>query len=385
MVAKMPSPATGRTVIRDAKTRGLVLAITKAGTKSYYLYRRVRGKPSRILLGHHPIMTVELARERAVSTYADIIAGSDPNEAKRQHRRGGITLGDAFDHFKTNRTAARGSPTTLQSHQNRFDTCLAGWKSRRLDSIRRNEVIALHVKLGRDRGHTTANRAIQLLRALFNYAATSMGVELANPAARIELYRETPRERFLRADELPVFFEAVQAEPDETMRDFFTLALFTGARRSNVLAMCWSDVNLDSATWTIPAGQFKTRRPMNVVLATEAIEILRRRHKYAVGQYVFPSHGKRGHLVEPKSAWERLRERSGLKDLCIHDLRRTLGSWQAAAGASLPIIGKSLGHTQPSTTAIYARLDLDAVRVSVATATAAIVAAGNEKAKGNSE
>jgi integrase len=208
-----------------------------------------------------------------------------------------------------------------------------------------------------------------------------MDIELANPAARIELYRETPRERFLRADELPRFFKALDAEEDEDFRDFFKMALFTGARRGNVQSMRWPDVDLDAKTWTIPAEQFKTRKPMTVALSAEALDILKRRKKYAVNEFVFASHGKRGHLVEPKGAWERIRAASGLKDLRIHDLRRTLGSWQAAAGASLPIIGKSLGHTQPTTTAIYSRLDLADVRASVETATAAIAAAAKGKDK----
>ncbi|HRB21977.1 MAG TPA: tyrosine-type recombinase/integrase, partial [Nitrosomonas sp.] len=64
------------------------------------------------------------------------------------------------------------------------------------------------------------------------------------------------------------------------------------------------------------------------------------------------------------------------KDLRLHDLRRTLGSWQAKTGASLAIIGKSLNHKNQNTTAIYARLDLDPVRDSVNTATSAMLAAG---------
>jgi integrase len=68
-----------------------------------------------------------------------------------------------------------------------------------------------------------------------------------------------------------------------------------------------------------------------------------------------------------------------LPDLRIHDLRRTLGSWQAKTGASLVIIGKSLNHKSPSATAIYARLDLDPVRQSVNTATAAMLEAGGLK------
>ncbi|HJZ60031.1 MAG TPA: Arm DNA-binding domain-containing protein, partial [Gemmataceae bacterium] len=226
VVARLEAPADGRKVVRDAKAPGLILVVTPSGTKSYYLYRRVRGRPSRILLGHHPLLTVEAARDQAVKRYASIIDGADPNAEKRAHRRGGLTLQEAFDHFLANRLDARASPKTRVSHKSRFDTCLAGWGNRRLDGIRREEVVALHVRLGKGRGHTTANRAVQLLRALFNYAADKLGADLANPAARVELYRETPRERFLRADELPRFFRAVEAEPDKSMRDFFLLALF---------------------------------------------------------------------------------------------------------------------------------------------------------------
>lgn len=63
-----------------------------------------------------------------------------------------------------------------------------------------------------------------------------------------------------------------------------------------------------------------------------------------------------------------------MRDLRLHDLRRTHGSWMAANGASLPMIGKALGHKNPSTTAIYARLNLDPVRLAVAQASTALMA-----------
>lgn len=68
-----------------------------------------------------------------------------------------------------------------------------------------------------------------------------------------------------------------------------------------------------------------------------------------------------------------------MTDLRIHDLRRTLGSWQAKTGASLAIIGKSLNHKTHQATAIYARLDLDPVRQSVETATQAMLEAAGIK------
>ena len=124
---------------------------------------------------------------------------------------------------------------------------------------------------------------------------------------------------------------------------------------------------------------------MTVVLCPEAVAILERRRQAIVNPYVFPGRGKTGHLMEPKLAWERLLARAGIADLRIHDLRRTLGSWQAAAGSSLQVIGKSLGHARPETTAIYARLQLEPVRQSVNAAAAAIAAAGKAEVKGGAE
>jgi integrase len=91
-------------------------------------------------------------------------------------------------------------------------------------------------------------------------------------------------------------------------------------------------------------------------------------------------------MVEPKNAVIRVMERAGIpygrndpNGVTLHDLRRTLGSWQARTGASLAIIGKSLNHKSQQATAIYARLDLDPVRASVNTATAAMMEAGGMK------
>lgn len=72
-------------------------------------------------------------------------------------------------------------------------------------------------------------------------------------------------------------------------------------------------------------------------------------------------------------------DRAELSDLRIHDLRRTLGSWQAKTGASMVIIGKSLNHKSQQATAIYARLDLDPIRESVERATSAMLTAAGLK------
>ena len=61
-----------------------------------------------------------------------------------------------------------------------------------------------------------------------------------------------------------------------------------------------------------------------------------------------------------------------IEGLRIHDLRRTFGSWQAINGVSLSIIGRSLNHISPNSTAVYARLNIDPVREATSQATLAM-------------
>ena len=215
---------------------------------------------------------------------------------------------------------------------------------------------------------------------MFNKAIKDWNFTNGNPAAGIKLFHEEKRDRFLGAEELPAFFDALNAEPNESLRDFFMLALLCGARKANILSMRWVDIDFTHNLWRIP--ETKSGMPVVIPLVAPAVEVLYARRKVTKdSEWVFPSHGATGHLVEPKSAWERILKRAGLEDVRIHDLRRTLGSWQAMGGASLPIIGKSLGHTQVSTTAIYARLTVDPVRESVDRATTAIIDASKKKSK----
>lgn len=68
-----------------------------------------------------------------------------------------------------------------------------------------------------------------------------------------------------------------------------------------------------------------------------------------------------------------------LLDLRPYDMRRTLGSWQANSGASLQMIGRTLGHKSQAATLVYAHLLMDPIRQSMETATSAILEAGGMK------
>ena len=230
-----------------------------------------------------------------------------------------------------------------------------------------------------------------------NYMACILRIETMTPCAQcvagvskrtryrptircigVDRFKTRARERFVQpGDEYVRFAAALIQEPKETIRDFFWMCLFTGARRSNLLSMEWSQVDFDLRVWRIPVT--KNGDSQTVPLTPNAIEILRRRQadEEAHECWVFPSDrtgrktGVKGHLTSPKKAWARLLDRAKIDDLRIHDLRRTAGSYMAIQGVSPTIIGKALGHRSTQATAIYARLTQDPVRQALENAQAA--------------
>ena len=124
--------------------------------------------------------------------------------------------------------------------------------------------------------------------------------------------------------------------------------------------MRWEDVSLTRAEWRIP--QTKAGRPHLLPLPQALVTLLRRVPRVDGVPYVFPGQDAASPLQNIKRAWDRIRTKAGIPDVRFHDLRRTVGSWLAGSGESLSLIGKVLNHRDVSTTAIYARLNLDPVR-----------------------
>lgn len=363
-LGRLPVPPKGkRAYYRDEKEKGLQLAITSAGTKTFVLYKRIDGRPERVMLGHFPDISIENARKMAAAAKGEIAQGQNPQKAKRAIRDE-MTFGDLFTEYMEKYSKVH--KKSWKYDEREVPKFLTHWFKRKISSIDRAEVERLHAKIGKDNGTTQANRLLERIRTIFN-KAIDWGWDGTNPAAGIKKFKEKSRVRFLQPDELPRFFEALASEPNETARDFFMISLLTGARKSNTLAMQWKDINFTTETWHI--ADTKNSDSLTVHLPKQAVQILMDRKWKAESPWVFPGEGSKGHLADPKRAWSRILKEAGIEDLRIHDLRRTLGSYQAATGANGYIIGKSLGHRSQQSTAIYARLNLDPVRDSVNKAT----------------
>lgn len=376
---RIKPPVEGRTYTYDEATRGLCICTTAAGGKSFYHYAKVAGKPERIRLGGWPELTVEQARRAATSFSGKIAEGQNPAVAVRTKKKA-PTLGALFDLFLElpTRTKAKRpkAATTLRNYRQVWNAYLEDWRDRKLSAITKGDIEKRHNTVGTENGHFAANRVLELIRALFN-CAIDQDLYAANPAARLTRFEEESRERFLQGDELPAFWKALEEESSQKVKDFIKLALFTGQRRMNCLQMKWSDVNLERGSWAIP--QTKTGRH-EVPLTVEAVKVLKQRlEDRGDSEYVFPGRHERGHLQDPMRQWREILKRAGIENLRLHDLRRSLGSWEAATGASLQVIGRTLGHTRPETTQIYSRLEQAPVRAAMETATAAILAATQVK------
>lgn len=380
----LSTPESGkRDIYHDTEIRGLQLRVTSV--KTFFVNRRIKGgDPERITLGRYPEMTIEQARRKTIEILHDIAEGKNPAEVKRG-KKAELTFAELFGDYIERHS--KPNKKTWFEDQAQFRLYLEkSIGKKKLSSIDRKSIAQIHSDITKAGHAPTANRVKALLSSVFGWAI-SAGLCETNPVTGIKSNKETERDRFLQSDELPRFFQALANEPNHTIRDYLLISLLTGARRSNVLAMRWQDISFDRQEWRIEGVRnegTKNSVSQTVTLSPEAIEILQHRKAASdSSEFVFPGTGKSGHLEEPKKGWKRILEHAGINDLRIHDLRRTLGSWQAKTNASLPIIGKSLNHKSHASTLIYARLDLDPVRDSVNRATSAMLSAAENNEKNN--
>jgi integrase len=401
-IEALPLPGTGeRATYHDLHTAGLQLRVSASGKKTFSLYKRAKGgKPERITLGcFSDGVTVEQARTQALKLKSAMSDGTSPAMLIRA-KRAELTLGEAFDmYIRDHATPARlksiermrgdferylgampKTPKKKHGKEREKSPGSVNWQDRRLSTIVPRDIKDMRASLAKECGNAAANHALKLVRVIFNKMCEWGEFKGTNPALNPGLLKVASRDRFLQKEELPQLFDALAKTTNTNIRDFIMLSILTGARRGNMTAMRWADINFERAEWRIP--DTKNGDPVIVQLSREAVETLRAREaSIPAGQWVFPGSGKSGHMVSPKKGVSTILKAAGIERLTIHDLRRTLGSWQAITGASLPIIGKSLGHKSIAATQIYARLSADPVRESVQRATGAIFEAGTAKEK----
>ena len=374
-IAKLTPPEKGRRIVYDKIVPQFGVRITERGAKSFILYRRVDGRPSIFTIGAVGSLTLDKARNKAVSLNGEIADGGNPQTIKSA-KKTEITLGEYWKEYYWPHHASM--KTFAKDEQSKFDRHLKIWANRKLADITFQDVQNLHRRITKA-APIAANRLISLIHHLFAEAKRDGCLKGENPAAGIRKNREQHRERFLEPDEAPRFFEALASEENETFRDYVWLSILTGQRQGNICAMRFDEIDFKSATWAIPSHKTKSKNIIRVPLHPEAMQIIKARKDAGGGEYVLPGPGEAGHYTEPKRAWKSFVKRAGLEDFRPHDMRHTMGSWQAATGASQALVAKALGHKSVNTAAIYTQMSLDPVRASVNEAVDALLAVGKVK------
>jgi integrase len=198
----------------------------------------------------------------------------------------------------------------------------------------------------------------------------------SNPAKGVKKPAAGRRETFLSDEQVDRLFATIaDMEQDgrlaPTFGDTVRLLALTGARRSEIEGLRWDEVDLQRGVAMLPAHRSKTGRK-TIPLGAPAMAVLAGR-KSITGDsaFVFPGlKGGDGPANALSKNWQRVREAAGLPGVRLHDLRHTLASFLVARGASLPVIGRVLGHTNAATTQRYAHLQADPLRSIVDEATA---------------
>jgi integrase len=420
------TPPEKRTYVYDEKAEGLCLCVTPTGSKTFYLYRWHAGKPIRMPLGPFSEngLSVEQARDLCRAAIGELAKGIDPRAARKTARQGANEpmLADLWTIYLD--LHARPKKRSWQDDERMYNKYMNKLHGKRLSAIDDTAVAKWHAAVAKNHGPIQANRAKALLATMFSKASKHVGYKLANPCIGVPNFPEQSRERFLLPAEMQAFFRAL-AQEDPYWQAFFLLCLFTGSRRGNVASMEWAEIDLANGVWHIPASKTKNKRPAAVALCEPAAAIIKTRSNERNGSpYIFPAAKGDGHLIDPRKAWNRVLTAmrtcpkcsqivgqgelidpkawkkadrkyrcpkcranlppAELPDLHMHDLRRTQGSWQAAMGFSIAIIGKSLGHADLKSTQVYSRLQLDPVKEAVGKATGAMLDAAKVSVNGGS-
>ena len=367
-IANLTKPQLGVAYIYDTVTPSLAIRVTPAGGRSFVVVKKINGQTQRITLGRFPGLRLDDARQAARTIAGEIAKGDDPVALRRAARARKIKLADLWPSYLSH--LKQRNRTWRRDKQRWEDEVGPALGNKALADITRGDCQTLVDRIGADHP-IAANRIAAFLSALLNFAVRSDRLAV-NPANGLIRYQETSRSRVLKSDELQNLLSSIETE-GEPWASVFLMLLFTGARRGSVISMRWEDIDLGAVIWTIPAQVAKNKTATPIPLTEPAVRLLRQRLERSAGEpWVFPSPIGGSHLVGLPKAWARVLRRAGIKNLRIHDIRRSVGTAMARTGASPHLIATGLGHRSIASARAYVRLAGEDARQALGDAVASL-------------
>jgi integrase len=370
---KKPAPKGSHYDIRDSVVPGLAVRVSDSGHCTFVLVARYPGSanPTRRRLGERGAITLEAARGKARKWLELIGQGKDPAAVEERARaaelrRQSNTFASVAEDFIKTKLPREAKGREVERDIRRI--FIAQWGHRPITDILAAEVRAV-VRRVADEGKTyQAHNLLSYARRLFNWAIDQQvyGVE-TSPCDRLKprsiIGEREARSRVLTDSEIRAFWNA-SGKLGYPYGALFRLLLLTGQRRSEVGDARWSELDLDSRIWRIPASRMKAGATHVVALCADALEVLNTLPRFE-GDYLFTTTGGAKAVNKYDTPKNRIDElmlaelrrtdpKATLPDFVIHDVRRTVRTGLSAIpGISDLVRELVIGHTKPGLHKVY--------------------------------
>ena len=367
----------------DTELKGFGVKISKGGRKSYVCkYRAGSGRSAptrRMTIGAHGSpWTIDQARAEARRLLGQAANGGDPAKEKQEAKKQ-ITVAELCDQYLKHGVGTK-KPSTIATDRGRIERHIKPLLGRKkVPDVTRADIkrflqdvaggkTANDIKTGlRGRaivrgGRGTASRTVGLLGGIFSFAQDGGLVEL-NPVHGIKRFPDQKGNRYLSQQELGRLGEALRKALDKGENTFaiaiLKMLIFTGARKGEIESLRWDEVDFEDGY--LHLAESKTGQK-NISLNAGAKEVLASVPRLTDSQFVFAAHRGNGHYEGTPKVWRKIRSMADLDDVRLHDLRHSFASVAVSGGASLPLIGALLGHSDSATTQRYAHLHDDPIK-----------------------
>lgn len=344
-VASIKPPATGQEEHRDAKVTGLRLRVGSGGKKTWTVRARAGAKVVNKKIGSYPTMKLGAART-AAEKLLEALARDGSTEAIDR------TFGAVATAWIDKVAKLKNSSWKLQERRLEMHV-LPHWREKKITTISRADVRDL---LEGVEGDVLPGRVLAIVKTVFRYALSRDWIDSSPIEGIAKPSTDTERDRVLNMEEAAAIWTAAGLLGFPFGHYLRTLAL-TAQRRTEVASMRWADVDLEAATWIIPAKETKSQRTHLVPLSAPVVDMLRDLPR--LGEFVF-THDGETHVsgyAKAKARLDSFVAAAGGKvaPWRLHDLRRTAATHMVRLGVSEDVVGRVLNHSPKGVTAkVYA-------------------------------
>ena len=315
-------------------------------------------KPRRLTLGRYPDTKLMDARSLAQDALAKVKRGEDPQGDVPPRS---AMFSAVVDEFVEAHCAQHNRASTAYETERLLRAeFIPLWNQHAFAQVRKADVLSALDAIVKRGTPSAANHAFAAVRKLFNWGVERGYIELSPCMGIARPAKHKSRERVLDAEELLILWRASE-DVGYPFGSVFQLLALTAQRRGEVAGMRWNDLNLEEATWTIPAELTKNHRQHVVPLNEEALRIIKtvpRIHD----EWVFPARGDAGAFAGFSKAKRRMDKIANRKlveaaakagtgrddaeelEWTLHDLRRTAATGMAKLGVALHVVERVLNH-----------------------------------------